>query len=47
MIVACTGHVEEEYISKAWAHQMDEVIAKPISVERLEELLEEIVDFDI
>ena len=47
MIVACTGHVEEEYISKAWAHQMDEVIAKPISVEGLEELLEEIVDFDI
>ena len=46
MIVACTGHVEDEYIRKAWAHQMDEVIAKPISVERVEELLEEMVDFD-
>ena len=46
MIVACTGHIEEEYIDRAWAHQMDEVIAKPISVAILEELLEEMVDFN-
>ena len=32
MIVACTGHTEEEYIKKAWAHQMDEVVAKPVSI---------------
>ena len=46
MVVACTGHIEEEYIKKAWAHQMDEVMAKPMSVAMLEELLEEMVDFD-
>ena len=29
MIVACTGHTEDEYIKKAFMHQMDEVIPKP------------------
>ena len=33
MIVACTGHTEQEYIKKAWVHQMDEVVAKPMNVE--------------
>ena len=32
MIVACTGHTEEEYIKKAWDSQMDEVVAKPVSI---------------
>lgn len=32
MIVACTGHVEKEYVSMCWDHQMDEVLSKPISV---------------
>ena len=32
MIVACTGHTEEEYIKKAWLYQMDEVIPKPTNV---------------
>jgi hypothetical protein len=32
MIVALTGHTEEEYIKKAWIHQMDEVIPKPTNV---------------
>ena len=45
-IVACTGHVEPEFITKAWANQMDEVIAKPMSVERIEGLLQEMVEFD-
>ena len=26
MIVACTGHTEEEYIKKAWRHQIDEML---------------------
>jgi len=26
MIVACTGHTEEEYIQKAWNFKIDEVI---------------------
>lgn len=28
-IIACTGHTEEEFIEKAWRHQMDEVVGKP------------------
>ena len=30
MIVACTGHVEEEFIKKAWISEIDEVIPKPV-----------------
>lgn len=33
MIVACTGHTENEYIKKAWRHHMDEVVAKPANTE--------------
>ena len=33
MIIACTGHTEMEYIKKAWIHQMDEVVPKPVNVE--------------
>ena len=32
MIVACTGHTEEEYINKAWRHKIDEVIPKPTNI---------------
>ena len=32
MIVACTGHTEDEYINKAFTHLMDEVIPKPTNV---------------
>jgi len=32
MVVACTGHTEEEYIQKAWRHQMDEILSKPIDL---------------
>ena len=32
MVVACTGHTEEEYIQKAWRHQMDEILPKPIDL---------------
>lgn len=39
MIVACTGHVEEAYIQKAWTHEIDEVIPKPVKPEVLREIL--------
>ena len=32
MIVACTGHTEEEFIKKAWDSQMDEVLQKPVNI---------------
>lgn len=43
MIVACTGHVEDDYIKRAWACEIDEVIPKPISVERLSQVFKAIL----
>ena len=43
MIVALTGHTEEEYIKKAWIQQMDEVIPKPTNVQIIKEILKEII----
>ena len=43
MIIACTGHIEEEYIKKAWAHEIDEVIPKPINLETLRLIFADIV----
>ena len=40
MIVACTGHVEEEYIKKAWTHEIDEVVPKPINFDILKDIIE-------
>ena len=42
-IVACTGHVEPEFIKKAWCYEMDEVISKPASVQQLFSLMQEIL----
>ena len=36
MIIACTGHVQEEFIQKAWRYQIDEVLAKPADPEIIE-----------
>lgn len=47
MIIACTGHVEEKWIKKAWDHQIDEVIAKPVNIDNLKIVLEEIIDYQI
>ena len=47
MIVALTGHTEEEYIKKAWIHQMDEVIPKPTNVQIIKEILKEIILWSI
>ena len=44
MIVACTGHVEEEFIKKAWSSQIDEVLPKPIKIDNLKEIILEILD---
>lgn len=46
MIVACTGHTEEEYIQKAWRHQIDEVLQKPTNFEIVRIVLDEIIKQD-
>ena len=43
MIVACTGHVEEEFILKAWRHGMDEVLCKPVSIHSVGTIIKEMV----
>ena len=35
MIVACTGHVEDEFIKRAWVNQIDEVLTKPVGSDAL------------
>ena len=44
-VVACTGHVENEYILKAWKHRMDEVMPKPASSTLINEILQEVLVF--
>ena len=46
-IVACTGHLEQEFIEKSWISNMDEVIGKPMNIELVEEVLSEIIDFEV
>ena len=46
MIIACTGHTENEYIKKAWIHQMDEVLPKPTNITIIKNILEEMIDCD-
>ena len=43
MIVACTGHTEDEFVKKAWKHQMDEFLMKPTSLEVLDSILSEML----
>ena len=43
MIIACTGHVEEQFIKKAWVNEIDEVIPKPVNVELLADILNEVL----
>ena len=40
-IVACTGHVEYDYIKQAWHSHMDEVAPKPIDLTLLKAIIEE------
>ena len=43
MIIACTGHTEEEYIRKAWRYQFDEVIPKPANIDVIKILFSEVL----
>ena len=45
LIVACTGHTEDEYIKKAWLHQIDEVVPKPTNVNIIKTILTEIIRY--
>ena len=43
MIIACTGHVEDEFINKAWMHDIDEVLPKPVNMQMLADIFDEIL----
>ena len=43
MVVAITGHVEEEYIKRAWSCEIDEVIPKPINAASLKEVFKQML----
>ena len=43
MIVACTGHVEDQFIKKAWSNEIDEVLPKPVNVDHLAAIFTEIL----
>ena len=43
MIIACTGHIEEEFIKKAWLSEIDEVLPKPVKLEILKEIFSDIL----
>lgn len=45
LIVACTGHAEEEFIRKAWTSYIDEVVPKPIDAVVLKTIIQEIIQF--
>ena len=44
-IVACTGHVEEDYIKRAWLYSIDEVLPKPINPDILRKIVDECLQF--
>ena len=46
MIFACTGHIENEYIQKAWSSEIDQVIPKPYSFETIREIFEMMIQDD-
>ena len=39
MIIALTGHIEQEYVDHAFEVKMDEVVEKPTNVEAVREIL--------
>ena len=39
LIIACTGHTEQEYVQKAWRHQMDEIVPKPAHPDVIKSIL--------
>ena len=46
IIVACTGHVENEYIQQAWNHRMDEVVPKPAQAAVIQEIINEYITLE-
>ena len=32
VIIACTGHTEQAFIDKAWRHEMNEFLSKPLNI---------------
>ena len=46
LIIACTGHIEEEFIKKAWLHNIDEILPKPVKIEVLSDIFKEILEQD-
>ena len=46
LIIACTGHTEEEFVKKAWRHGIDELLAKPIDSEILSQIFDEFLIFE-
>jgi len=46
MIVACTGHMETEFIQKAWLHDMDEVVPKPVNINIIKSILKDFIESD-
>ena len=42
-IIALTGHTEDEYILKAWRHNIDEILGKPTTVNSVKEILDELI----
>lgn len=45
MIVACTGNVEQVQIKRAFDCAFDEVVPKPIHLDRLKQILQEVILF--
>lgn len=43
MIIACTGHCEEEFIKKAWLSDIDEVLPKPVNIDILGNIVRNLV----
>ena len=41
MIVACTGHIEDQFINKAWLHEIDEIVPKPLHIDILRVILDQ------
>lgn len=44
MIIACTGHMEEDFIKKAWQHDIDEILPKPVNMDILADIATEILE---
>ena len=43
-IIGVTGHCEPEFIAKAWRHDFDEIMSKPVDAKLLELIISEMFD---